>query len=64
MAMNDSLALSNLVDEYGATSGGLWRDLIFASGLHIPGAQQIMYRSKAGPIGKINSNNPPYFGSE
>jgi len=44
---------------FQADSGGLWRDLIFASGLYIPGVQQLMYRSVAEPIAKINSSSIP-----
>jgi 2-polyprenyl-6-methoxyphenol hydroxylase-like FAD-dependent oxidoreductase len=35
---------------FQADSDGLWRDLVFACGLYIPGVQQLMYRSVAEPI--------------
>lgn len=35
---------------FQADSGGLWRDIMFACGLHIPGVSQLMYRSVAEPV--------------
>jgi 2-polyprenyl-6-methoxyphenol hydroxylase-like FAD-dependent oxidoreductase len=34
---------------FQSNSNGLWRDLMFASGLHIPGMRALMYRSIAAP---------------
>jgi 2-polyprenyl-6-methoxyphenol hydroxylase-like FAD-dependent oxidoreductase len=34
---------------FQAEGNGLWRDFMFACGLHIPGVQQLMYRSVAEP---------------
>jgi 2-polyprenyl-6-methoxyphenol hydroxylase-like FAD-dependent oxidoreductase len=34
---------------FQANGGGLWRDLLFASGLKVPGVQRLMYRSIAAP---------------
>jgi hypothetical protein len=34
---------------FQADSGGLWRDLMFAAGLALPGIQQLVYRSIAAP---------------
>jgi 2-polyprenyl-6-methoxyphenol hydroxylase-like FAD-dependent oxidoreductase len=42
---------------FQADSDGLWRDMIFASGLYIPGVQQLMYRSVAEPITKGKSGD-------
>lgn len=35
---------------FQADSNGLWRDLLFATGLYIPGVQKLMYRSVAESI--------------
>ncbi len=81
LAVQDALALAELVDRHGAVQGplqfskkrlrtvrayqalsrlltpcfqangdGLWRDLLFASGLYIPGVQRLMYRAVAEPL--------------
>ena len=34
---------------FQADSNGLWRDLMFAAGLKLPGIQRLMYRSIAAP---------------
>lgn len=44
---------------FQADSGGLWRDVMFACGLHVPGVQKLMYRSVAEPI----SNRQPHSSS-
>ena len=81
LAVQDALALAELVEQHGAVrgpllfskkrlrivrayqalsrlltpcfqanGGGLWRDLLFASDLYVPGVQQLMYRAVAEPI--------------
>ena len=37
---------------FQADSGGLWRDVMFAAGLKVPGIRQLMYRSIAAPPAK------------
>lgn len=37
---------------FQADGGGLWRDLLFAAGLKVPGVQRVMYRSIASPAGR------------
>ena len=43
---------------FQAESGGLWRDAMFAAGLHIPGVQRLMYRSIAAPA-RAQKQIPP-----
>jgi len=44
-------ALSRLLTPcFQAEGRGLWRDVLFASGLYIPGVQQLMYRGVAEPM--------------
>ncbi len=50
-------AMSRLLTPcFQSDGGGLWRDLLFASGLYIPGVQQLMYRAVAEPTAKWNSD--------
>lgn len=41
---------------FQADGGGLWRDVMFACGLKVPGVRRLMYRSIAAPAG-----TPSYF---
>jgi 2-polyprenyl-6-methoxyphenol hydroxylase-like FAD-dependent oxidoreductase len=43
---------------FQADSAGLWRDLIFALGLKLPGVQRLMYRSIAAPA-RAQKHIPP-----
>jgi hypothetical protein len=43
---------------FQADSGGLWRDVIFAAGLKLPGIQRLMYRSIAAPT-RVAKKIPP-----
>ncbi len=45
---------------FQADSNGLWRDLMFAAGLKLPGVQRLMYRSIAAP--KAQQQIPPQAG--
>jgi 2-polyprenyl-6-methoxyphenol hydroxylase-like FAD-dependent oxidoreductase len=38
---------------FQADGGGLWRDLMFAGGLKVPGVRRLMYRSIASPRGRV-----------
>ena len=44
---------------FQADGDGLWRDLMFAAGLKIPGVQRLMYRSIAAPPGAQKQIPPP-----
>lgn len=46
---NYQLLSRTLTPCFQADSNGLWRDLIFAAGLKLPGIQRLMYRSIAAP---------------
>ena len=43
---------------FQANSGGLWRDLVFAAGLKVPGVQRLMYRSIAAPAKALKRQSP------
>jgi 2-polyprenyl-6-methoxyphenol hydroxylase-like FAD-dependent oxidoreductase len=43
---------------FQADSGGLWRDVLFATGLLVPGVRHLMYRSIAAPP-KARKEQPP-----
>ncbi|MDB5791353.1 MAG: FAD-dependent monooxygenase [Massilia sp.] len=55
---NYQLLSKALTPCFQADSGGLWRDVMFAAGLKIPGVQRLMYRSIAAPSG-AQKQNPP-----
>jgi hypothetical protein len=44
---------------FQANSKGLWRDLMFAAGLKLPGIQRLMYRSIAAPVQALVKQIPP-----
>jgi 2-polyprenyl-6-methoxyphenol hydroxylase-like FAD-dependent oxidoreductase len=95
LAVQDALALAELVEQHGAIQGpllfskkrlrtvrayqalsrfltpcfqadggGLWRDLLFASGLYVPGVQQLMFRAVAEPMSAQRSYAGGYLGAE
>jgi 2-polyprenyl-6-methoxyphenol hydroxylase-like FAD-dependent oxidoreductase len=49
---------------FQADGGGLWRDLLFASGLYVPGVQQLMYRAVAEPTATRNSGSSRFVSEE
>jgi 2-polyprenyl-6-methoxyphenol hydroxylase-like FAD-dependent oxidoreductase len=49
---------------FQADGGGLWRDLLFASGLYVPGVQQLMYRAVAEPTATRNSDSSRFVSEE
>jgi 2-polyprenyl-6-methoxyphenol hydroxylase-like FAD-dependent oxidoreductase len=48
---------------FQADSNGLWRDLMFAVGLKLPGIQRLMYRSIAAPTGTSKRIPPDAVGA-
>jgi len=55
-------ALSRLLTPcFQADGGGLWRDLVFASGLYVPGVQRLMYRAVAEPMSTPRSDADGYL---
>ena len=44
---------------FQAAGNGLWRDLVFALGLKLPGIQRLMYRSIAAPAQALKKQLPP-----
>lgn len=46
---NYQLLSKGLTPCFQAHGDGLWRDLLFAAGLHVPGIKRLMYRSIAAP---------------
>ncbi|WP_227496642.1 FAD-dependent oxidoreductase [Massilia litorea] len=44
---------------FQADGNGLWRDLMFAAGLKLPGVQRLMYRSIAAPARAVKKQIPP-----
>jgi 2-polyprenyl-6-methoxyphenol hydroxylase-like FAD-dependent oxidoreductase len=42
---------------FQADGGGLWRDVVFALGLKLPGVQRLMYRSIAAPANAMRSQD-------
>jgi hypothetical protein len=52
-------ALSRLLTPcFQADGAGLWRDLLFASGLYVPGVQKLMYRAVAEPMSAWSGQAP------
>lgn len=47
---------------FQAGGGGLWRDVMFAAGLKLPGIRQLMYRSIAAPA-RAQKQIPPQAGA-
>jgi 2-polyprenyl-6-methoxyphenol hydroxylase-like FAD-dependent oxidoreductase len=43
---------------FQAHGSGLWRDLLFALGLKMPGVQRLMYRSIAAPPSRMGARQP------
>ena len=60
---NYQLLSKALTPCFQADSGGLWRDLMFAAGLKIPGVQRLMYRSIAAPAGAQKHIPPDAMGA-
>lgn len=50
-----SRALTPCFQAHGA---GVWRDLVFAAGLKVPGVQRLMYRSIAAPARALKRQSP------
>lgn len=55
---NYQLLSKGLTPCFQADSGGLWRDVLFAAGLKIPGIQKLMYRSIAAPASAMKRTSP------
>ena len=56
---NYQLLSKALTPCFQADGGGLWRDLLFAAGLHIPGIRRLMYRSIAAPAKAFKQKKSP-----
>ena len=55
---NYQLLSKALTPCFQADGGGLWRDLLFAAGLNIPGMRRLMYRSIAAPAKALKRTSP------